>query len=197
MALLSGTLANQPANMDASFGGAGFGVLYFATDTGQIFQWNGAAWVDVTSGIIGGRISSGVPVVTNGVQDGIVLPGIPANALKVGTVIDIDGEMSFTVQGASTSQIFFGASSLGLTSNDANASLFSFSVKLIVTGAAAQSIGGMGVFYEQQGITVLAPIPVVFGGTAAEAINAPIVVKTRQASGGATMSWNWLSVRWR
>src|SRR5208282_2642878 len=49
LALLSGTLANQPTNLDAVFGGATYGMLYFATDTGQIFQWSGAAWVDITT----------------------------------------------------------------------------------------------------------------------------------------------------
>jgi hypothetical protein len=46
-ALLAGTFANRPTNMDAAFGGAGYGVLYFTTDTGVIYQWNGAAWVAV------------------------------------------------------------------------------------------------------------------------------------------------------
>lgn len=44
LALLSGTLANRPANMDAIYGGIGYGILYFATDSQQIFQWNGVFW---------------------------------------------------------------------------------------------------------------------------------------------------------
>lgn len=47
LSLLSGTFANRPANMDAIYGGSGFGILYFATDTQQLFQWNGAAWVQI------------------------------------------------------------------------------------------------------------------------------------------------------
>jgi hypothetical protein len=59
MSLLSGTLANRPTPevVNATWGGAGFGLLYFATDTSQVFQWNGAAWVDVSLLILG--ISSG------------------------------------------------------------------------------------------------------------------------------------------
>jgi hypothetical protein len=51
---LAGTLANRPApeTVNATWGGTGFGILYFATDTGHIFQWNGAAWVDVTANFI-------------------------------------------------------------------------------------------------------------------------------------------------
>src|SRR5882762_9182701 len=51
MSLLSGTFANRPTpeTVNATWGGAGYGLLYFSTDTGQIFQWNGAAWTDTTS----------------------------------------------------------------------------------------------------------------------------------------------------
>jgi hypothetical protein len=58
LSLLSGTLANRPAPeiANATWGGAGFGLLYFATDTGQIFQWSGAAWTDVTTSILRGLV---------------------------------------------------------------------------------------------------------------------------------------------
>jgi hypothetical protein len=70
LALLSGILANRPSNMDAAFGGAGYGILYFATDTSQVFQWSGAAWVDVSS-VIGATTAkalatTGAAVVING-----------------------------------------------------------------------------------------------------------------------------------
>lgn len=48
-ALLSGLFVNRPTNMDAAFGGVGYGMLYFSTDTNQVFQWNGVTWADVTS----------------------------------------------------------------------------------------------------------------------------------------------------
>ncbi len=51
LSILSGTVANRP-NLEntngALWGGVGFGVLFFATDTSQVFQWNGNAWLDVT-----------------------------------------------------------------------------------------------------------------------------------------------------
>lgn len=55
MSLLSGTLANRPTPeiVNATWGGAGFGLIYFSTDTNQLFQWNGAAWIDITSSISG------------------------------------------------------------------------------------------------------------------------------------------------
>jgi hypothetical protein len=53
LSLLSGILSNRPTpeTVNASWGGAGYGLLYFATDTGQVFQWSGVAWVDVSLSI--------------------------------------------------------------------------------------------------------------------------------------------------
>lgn len=51
--LLSGIFANRPTpeTVNATWGGVGFGLLYFSTDTSQIFQWSGAgpAWVDISA----------------------------------------------------------------------------------------------------------------------------------------------------
>src|SRR5882724_1531588 len=59
MSLLSGTFANRPTPevINASWGGAGYGLLYFSTDNNKIYQWNGAAWVDITSSIGGSSVS--------------------------------------------------------------------------------------------------------------------------------------------
>jgi hypothetical protein len=47
MAAISGLDASKPA-FEAGFAG----VLYFATDTGKIFTWTGAAWTDITTDFI-------------------------------------------------------------------------------------------------------------------------------------------------
>ena len=80
LSLMAGTLANRPTNMDAVFGGVGYGVLYFATDTNQIFQWTGGApaWVDATSMFsapVGGLGPSAV--VVNITQEGLAAPFTP------------------------------------------------------------------------------------------------------------------------
>lgn len=53
IALLSGTSANRPTpeTVNATWGGSGYGLLYFQTDTNQIFQWSGSAWVDISGSI--------------------------------------------------------------------------------------------------------------------------------------------------
>jgi hypothetical protein len=50
MADISGTLANRwnPGSDAQPFNWAG--LLYFATDTGQVFQWSGTAWTQVFVG---------------------------------------------------------------------------------------------------------------------------------------------------
>lgn len=54
VALISGTIANRPTP-EAVWGGVNFGMIYFSTDTGQMFQWNGAAWVDISASILGAQ----------------------------------------------------------------------------------------------------------------------------------------------
>lgn len=60
LSLLSGVLANRPTpeTVNATWGGTGYGLLYFSTDTQQVFQWSGSAWVDVTANIGGGSAAS-------------------------------------------------------------------------------------------------------------------------------------------
>lgn len=65
MSLLSGTFANRPTpeNVNATWGGAGYGLVYFSVDTSQIFQWTGAAWSDITAsfsasrGVVGASVN--------------------------------------------------------------------------------------------------------------------------------------------
>src|SRR6266403_3416093 len=61
MSLISGILVNRPTPeiVNATWGGAGYGLLYFSTDTSQVFQWSGVAWVDVTASLITPGVVSG------------------------------------------------------------------------------------------------------------------------------------------
>jgi hypothetical protein len=65
LALQSGTFANRPSNMDAAFGGAGYGTIYISTDTNQVFQWNGAAWVDISASLTLSRLPTVGGVILN------------------------------------------------------------------------------------------------------------------------------------
>lgn len=97
MGAMSGTLATrwnpatdaQPTNWT--------GVLYFTTDTNQVFQWNGAAWVDVTvliaslpalltkQTIINQTVSSGTVVLLTATLDGLYRMTMDGVVTQVGT----------------------------------------------------------------------------------------------------------------
>lgn len=95
MSLLSGTFANRPTpeTVNATWGGAGFGLLYFSTDTSQIFQWNGAAWVDISSSFFGSikiEVSSttAVTVTNTTLLSPLITFNLPANEIsRIGQVL--------------------------------------------------------------------------------------------------------------
>jgi hypothetical protein len=99
MGAQSGTLAArwnplldvQPANWT--------GVLYFATDTNQVFQWSGAAWVDITTLIIGQRPLVVIRDSTAHAHTGTVTEDtiytVPVAAGALGTVGVFRGSLAF------------------------------------------------------------------------------------------------------
>lgn len=109
ISLISGTLANRPTP-DASWGGANFGMIYLATDTSQLFQWSGAAWVDITSSLAvptGGTgaervVSSGtINVAANGNTDLLAAGSVLAGFYRV----NLYG-VTTAITGAGTSTVF-------------------------------------------------------------------------------------------
>jgi hypothetical protein len=103
MALISGTLASiwnpgadaQPANWT--------GLLYFATDTGQIFQWSGTAWVaipPITGGIVGAAVNL---TGQTGVIGSTVLYSVPAGGAGMYQV-----SFDITITTAGTGGAFYG-----------------------------------------------------------------------------------------
>jgi hypothetical protein len=107
LSLLSGTFANRPTpeTVNAVWGGAGFGLLYFSTNTGQIFQWNGAAWVDITASLSLGKYkfenSNIIPVtVANTVANTVLQTiNIPATDIGAAQAFYFDGVGVIGIQG--------------------------------------------------------------------------------------------------
>jgi len=105
LSLLSRTLVNRPTPeiANATWGGAGFGLIFIATDTNQIFQWNGTAWVQIS--VAGGTsdYDDYTPVIFAAVAPGVIRTvNIPVGAVQnlsaVSSFIEI--ETSFTITGA-------------------------------------------------------------------------------------------------
>lgn len=112
MSLLSGTLANRPTpeTVSAVWGGSGFGILYFSTDTQQTFQWTGVGgWVDVTGSVGGGvrdfddftRVSF-VNIILSGVPLVIRTIVIPIGAVRNSAVTSSYIELEYCVHVTST-----------------------------------------------------------------------------------------------
>lgn len=186
MALLSGTFANRPTpeTINATWGGAGFGLLYFSTDNNKIYQWSGSAWADITSSVGGGSIQT--------VADGSVGLDIPANTLQVGDVLDIT--MSLTalngVGGSTNGYLQFSGTPLGTLFSVAHPSNPAIMARARILIA---SIGAIGTIF-----TTCDYVPGAFP-TSVQKFNvdttSPInVIGIANVSGGATVSWGPLSV---
>lgn len=108
MSLLSGTLANRPTpeTINATWGGAGFGLIFIATDTQQTFQWNGATWNLINVG--GASVVATVSLLAQAAAIGnTLLYAVPGGAAgiyraafdiittQVGTAGQIQGNLSW------------------------------------------------------------------------------------------------------
>jgi len=101
MALISGPLANrwnpgadiQPANWT--------GLLYFATDTQQVFQWSGSAWVEITNTFILTTLLGSASVRLNGQSAAIPLTTL--YAVPTSGIYRVCADCLVTTAGASGS----------------------------------------------------------------------------------------------
>src|ERR1700730_1938061 len=59
----AGLLANRPTPEVTSASADWTGVMYWTTDTGQVFRWNGASWDDISTNIPGNN----TPIIANAV----------------------------------------------------------------------------------------------------------------------------------
>lgn len=156
LSLIGGTFTNRPANMDAIYGGSGFGILYFATDTNQIFQWNGSAWITVSlfhAEVINNTLS------TTGASTSLLMP-VPASSFNVGDVVEIISTIRQTAGGAVAVSMTFGGGDPdpGISSSGTGWKAV-YRKYVAITAAAAQLIDS-----EQQ-VNGVSPVISNFAGT--------------------------------
>lgn len=154
MSLISGTFANRPApeTLNATWGGAGFGLLYFSIDTGQVFQWTGGGgWVDV-SGAIGGKYKfEGSNIIPVTIANTVALTSlqsvnIPANDIGIGQTFNLKGSGVMGGLTGSSLQVYLyldnveidGGNPLNIALNTANNQLWGIEVFFtgLTTGVA-------------------------------------------------------------
>lgn len=189
MSLLSGMLANRPTpeTVNATWGGAGFGLLYFSTDNGKIYQWNGGGWSDVSNSFTGSS-KIVIPNASVGLD-------IPANTLEVGDVLDITFNIGINngVGGSTTGFLQVAGNALGTFFNFAHPNNLSVMAraKLIVN-----NIGVNGVIYSVcDYVPGIYPTSVQLLSGGVVDTTAPInVIGMATPTGGASVVWGPLSV---
>ena len=99
-----GVLVNRPTP-EAGFGTANNGVLYYAYDIGVLFQWDGAAWLDVRyNGVFEDLTQAAIAA---GLETALNTVVVPAGALKAGCVIDLFAAFKSTDAGlAATFRVY-------------------------------------------------------------------------------------------
>jgi hypothetical protein len=89
MAAISGTFSAQPPIGSDAQPLNWTGLLYFCTDTGQILQWSGSAWVDITSQIAKTTFKNVSNIVHNGdiTEDTIYTDTVAAGVLGTNGIL--------------------------------------------------------------------------------------------------------------
>jgi len=180
-ALLSGTLANRPTP-DASWGGSGFGMIYLATDTSQIFQWSGTAWLDVTSSfqkrfVDSNSVTISAPVAPT-VGNTITIPG---GVLKAGSIVDIDARIRKTAGSAGTVQslLFGGTTFSGAGNSTVVPGVFWMHASVyVLTPTTQRTLSTFVVTNIPDALIIGAPY-----ADPSENVTNPIVVQTQSAAG--------------
>lgn len=104
----AGLLAARPTPEATSASADWTGVMYWATDTQQVFRWNGASWDDISADIPNVNpptviFENLVPI--NVVDDGAAHVGVvivlPANTLSIGSIVRMKGR-AFIISGSAT-----------------------------------------------------------------------------------------------
>ena len=121
LALLSGVIANQPTpeTVNATWGGSGYGLIFFATDTKQLFQWTGSAWSDISGSLPNSALftSSGVTLApADTTLDTIYSYTVLANTLGAtgGFVLEFYVSLNVTVGQSITVSVNFGSVNVGI-----------------------------------------------------------------------------------
>ena len=148
MACISGTLANrwnpgadaQPTNWA--------GLLYFATDTKQLFQWSGAAWVEITNTFLPLALINSASVRLAGQNAAIPTTTLYAVPAGQGGIYRVSVDNLITVAGTS------GNITCNILWNNGISGQSTATGFVNVNPAGSESAGGLFSFYVPSGQTI-------------------------------------------
>lgn len=132
-----GLLASRPTP-EAGFGSSGFGVQYFASDTGQLFQWNGVAWVliSVNKNFIDPTVQTQTNQAVGTVLNAVT---IPANLIQRSSSVEVSGVLSTT-----SSQISVNFGAAGIVANVLGTNVATFKVVILIDSSGVQNCFQIG-----------------------------------------------------
>jgi hypothetical protein len=172
MSLLSGTTANMPTpeTVNATWGGAGFGLVFFATDTKLVWQWSGAAWVQIGNISGSNSISNVIALATpgsvninSGSQTG--LSNSLAGALSVGDIIHVYTRIRTVANNeANTVQLLCNGTVMSSIAMSANGESVMFISELMVISAVAAVPVSIYTTLLAGGSEYIASVPIVAAG---------------------------------
>lgn len=137
----AGLFADRPTP-ESAFGQANFGVMYYATDTGILYRWNGSSW-----SILSGRAVNSTTTTSNNPIGGTYCSvDVPANSFRVGTIVKSRAWAVIQNTGGSAVNLSYVIASQGLFDIEIpnNSSTYQVFCEFtgIVTSATVLKIGG-------------------------------------------------------
>ena len=179
----AGTLAARPTPEATSASADWTGVMYWATDTSQVFRWNGSAWIDISNVINPTQRLSDLttPTITN--------PGITTDVNKVtipgsfttGSIVRVD--TALTVNPSTTFDVAVSINGANFGSqNIAVSSFVKYSVVLLAISTTSMRI------YLEGGITAAGITYFQDLGTTAYVTGTPFTVKTVTGANTGTVT---------
>ncbi len=186
----AGKIANRETP-EADFGNANIGALFFAEDEGKLYRWDGTTWL-VARDFDKVFVDSTVVAFTPGASD-LSSITIPANTLKVGSIIEVVARANLSAGGGASFSLEIGPSfSLIAVDNPAVGAIELRATIFVLTAATQRSIGvglSFDTFASTQILRTSATSPI-------ESIASAIEVATH-TNGGATGSSDLLIVKVR
>lgn len=185
MAAISGLDASKPAFGADAQPANWNGILFFAIDTGKIYQFNNPSWTDVTASFKGGvtKYNTATPVTKTNVAGDLQSVVIPGGSLSVGQEIHINAEITaaVTAGGAIGLALTFAGIQVQWVANIGFNDLVNFHARGIVKDSSHEPL--MCTIATSSGNKVQTNM--IFGATA---ISGPITVKTNVTASGATFN---------
>lgn len=182
----AGILAARPTPEATGATADWTGVMYWATDTGQTFRWNGTVWVDITSSIGGTIISSAASIVAPAdTNENIIYSGnVQANGL--GSTGALNAQFFMNIAGGSGQvdvKFKFGGVVIGdNTFNAAGDYLFNFFVQNASSGVQSTIVK----IIDAVGNILMAVIPSTVDTTILEAL----IITAQKTVGADVITFN-------